>query len=67
MELMAWVHVVLGEGVDSIFQEFAIWFPVEERSCSEVDVCVGGEVDVFPLGGIESVVDSESGLQVVME
>ena len=40
---------------------------MEECGYSEVDVCVGREVNVFPLGGVEGVVYSESGLQVVMK
>jgi hypothetical protein len=67
VEVIVGLAVFRGESSDDVFEKWGFWFAVEQSRGVRVNVCVRGEVDVFPLGSADGVVDSESKFEVVVE
>ena len=67
MEVIIWLAVFWGEGSNDVFKEWGFWFAVKQGSDVGVNVSVRGKVDVFPLGSVDGVVDSEGEFEVMVE
>jgi len=67
VQLVSWLCVFWWVGGNDVLKQWGLWFTVEQGSGSGIDVGVGGEVDVFPLGGVNGVVDGEGKFEVVVE
>ena len=67
MELMIGFGKFGRHGSFDVFEKCGIGFLVEESGSSSIDVGVGGEVDVFPFGSINGVVDTKGKVEVAQE
>ena len=67
MELMIGFSKFGGHGSFDVFEDSGIGFLVEKSGSSGVDVSVGGEIDVFPFGSVNGVVNTKGKVEVVLE
>ena len=67
VEVIVRLAVFRGKSSNDVFEKWGFWFAVEQSRGVWVNVCVGGEVDVFPLGSADGVVNGESKFEVVAE
>jgi hypothetical protein len=67
VKVIVGLAVFRGTSRDDVFEKWGFWFAVEQSGSARINVGVGGEVDVFPLGGVDGVVNGESEFEVVVE